>query len=57
MDMLNSIHQEPSRSYGILNGEVTRVPIWIFGILGLLGILVSLWVLISLWFIAASAAA
>jgi len=25
MDMLNSIHQEePSQSYGILNGEVTR---------------------------------
>lgn len=24
MDMLNSIHQEPSQSYGILNEEVNR---------------------------------
>jgi len=58
MDMLNSIHQEPSQSYGILNGEVhTGMPIWIFGLFGLLGLLVALWGLISLWFVAAPVAA
>ena len=48
MDMLNSIHQEPSQSYGIQNREVNRMVIW--WVVGLLGVLVSLLQLIISWF-------
>jgi len=55
MDMLNSIHQKLSQYYGILNEEVPAgMPIWLFG---LLGVLVALWILISLWFVGAPVAA
>lgn len=47
MDTLNSVHQEPSQSYGILNGEMHR---YVGRVIKIIEFLVALLQLIISWF-------